>query len=144
MGFEPYIHFQGTCAEAMARYADLFGASDLFIQRYRDMPDAPPEYADSDLVMHSALVSGGMVLMASDFPPGYKGYPQAAVSISRSVPDVETARMLFDGLSEGGTVIMPMQATFWSTCFSVVRDRFGTQWMISGPAIEPDTKPAGH
>lgn len=140
MAFEPYLHFQGNCAEAMARYAEIFGASDLFVQRYRDMPDAPPEFAGSDLVMHSALVVGGMVLMASDFPPGVEGEPQRAVSISRSAPDLGTAQTVFDALAEGGAVIMPLQPTFWSTGFGMVRDRFGTHWMISGPAVEPDTR----
>ncbi|AMY68148.1 VOC family protein [Frigidibacter mobilis] len=136
MGFEPYLHFQGNCAEAMAFYAKLFGASDLFIQRYREMPDAPAELAGSDLVMHSALVVGGRVLMASDFPPGGEGEPQMGVSISRSAPDLATAHRLFDGLAAGGAVIMPIQPTFWSTGFGMVRDRFGTHWMISGPAVE--------
>lgn len=138
MGFEPYLHFQGTCAEAMAFYADLFGASDLFIQRYREMPGAPPELAGSDLVMHSVMVVGGLLLMGSDFPPGVEGEPQAAVSISRSAPDLATAQRLFDALAEGGAVVMPLQPTFWSTGFGLVRDRFGTHWMISGPALEPE------
>lgn len=136
MGFEPYLHFQGTCAEAMAFYATLFGADDLFIQRYREMPGVPPEFAGSDLVMHSALVAGGMVLMASDFPPGVEGDAQKAVSISRSAPDLATAHRLFNALAEGGAVIMPIQPTFWSTGYGMVRDRFGTHWMISGPAVE--------
>lgn len=138
MGFEPYLHFQGTCAEAMTFYADLFGASDLFIQRYREMPNAPPELASSDLVMHSVMVVGGLLLMGSDFPPGVAGEPQKAVSISRSAPDLATAQRLFDALAEGGAVIMPIQPTFWSTGFGMVRDRFGTHWMISGPALEPE------
>jgi len=136
MGFEPYLHFQGNCAEAMAFYAKLFGASDLFIQRYREMPDAPAELAGSDLVMHSALVAGGMVLMAADFPPGVEGEPQKGVSISRSAPDLASAHRLFDALAAGGTVTMPIQPTFWSTGYGMVRDRFGTHWMISGPAVE--------
>lgn len=132
MSFAPYIHFQGNCAEAMAFYADVFGATNLQMMRYSEAPEGsgmPP----SDRVMHGSLTASGGMLMASDFPEGMAGEPQAGVSISFSAPDNEAGEAVFRRLGEGGTVIMPFGPTFWSPGFGMVKDRFGTHWMISGP-----------
>lgn len=136
MSFDPYIHFQGNCAEAMTFYSSLFGADDLQIMRYSQTPDGPPEFAGSDLVLHASLVLGGRVLMASDYPPGMPGLPQQSVSVSHTLPDAQKARAVFDALSEGGAEIMAFGETFFCEGFGMVRDRFGTHWMIGGPMKE--------
>lgn len=137
MSFDPYLHFQGNCAEAMAFYAEVFGADDLMMMRYGEAPEAPPgpplDEAGRQLVMHAALMKDGRALMGSDYPPGMEGMPQASVSISRSVSDLAAGQTLFDRLAEGGAVIMPFAETFWAEGFGMVKDRFGTHWMISGP-----------
>jgi PhnB protein len=132
MTFTPYVHFQGTCAEAMTFYADLFGG-ELTIFRYRDMPDAPPEMAESDLVMNCQLTTKTATIFASDFPPGEKGEAQQAFSVSHDAPDLTQAKTIYDRLLPGGTVIMPFGPTFWSPGFGMVKDRFGMHWMISVP-----------
>lgn len=139
MSFVPYIHFQGNCAEAMRFYADVFGATDLQIFGYADAPEGamPGVPTDTDRVMHAALTHPGGVLMGSDFPPGMEGDPQKAVSISFSVGDVAAGKALYDRLLDGGAPIMDYQETFWAEGFGMVRDRFGTHWMISGPGKEP-------
>lgn len=133
MSFDPYLHFPGTCAEALAFYADLFGGR-VELMRYADAPDMPPELAGSDRIMHGSVYVGDRALMASDYPPGMAGDAQAAVSIMHETPDLARAKVIFDRLAnEGGAVIMPFEATFWSPGFGMVKDRFGTHWMISGP-----------
>lgn len=133
MSFDPYLHFQGTCAEAMAFYAEVFGATDLQMMRYSDGPEMPPEMAASDRIMHASLYVGGRSLMASDYPPGMAGDRQQAVSIHHGEPDVASARAIFDKLAVGGEVVMPFAPTFWSQGFGMVKDRFGTHWMVSAP-----------
>jgi len=139
--FVPYLHFQGNCAEAMRHYADVFGATDVMMMRYADAPAGafpegmPPEGAER--IMHASLSHAGGRLMASDFPPGMDGDPQQAVSISIPVDDVATGRAIFDKLADGGTVLMPFGETFWTEGFGMVKDRFGTHWMINGPEKSP-------
>lgn len=133
MSFDPYLHFQGNCAEAMTTYAQIFGATDLTLMRYRDMPDAPPEHAASDRVLHASLSVGGRVLMGSDYPEGSEGDPQAAFSISHTVPDVATGQALYHRLLQHGAAVMPYGPTFWAAGFGMVKDRFGTHWMITTP-----------
>ena len=142
MSFVPYLHFQGNCAEAMQFYADVFGATDLQMMKYADAPSdvfpAGHKPADDGRVMHASLTLGNAVLMGSDFPPGMDGDPQQAVSVAHPVSDVATGQALFDRLAEGGgTVVMPFGETFWAEGFGMVKDRFGTHWMISGPGKEP-------
>ena len=133
MSFDPYLHFQGNCAEAMAWYAEVFGATDLVLMRYNQAPDMPPAMAGSDKVMHAALTVNGRVLMASDYPPGMPGETQKAVSLSHAVPSVAAGQAIYDRLAQGGEAIMPFGETFWAEGFGMLRDRFGTHWMINGP-----------
>lgn len=132
MSFDPYIHFQGNCRAALSAYQAIFGG-DLSIMTYAEAPDAPDAMKGSDLVMHATLALGGRSLMASDFPPGMAGDPQAGVSISHEAAGVAEGRAIFDRLSEGGTVLMDFGPTFWSDGFGMLKDRFGTHWMISAP-----------
>lgn len=136
MSFDPYIHFQGNARAALEAYRDLFGGT-LEMMTYAQMPEAPAEMQGSDLILHATLRVGGRSLMASDFPPGMAGDPQKAVSISHEAASEAEARRVFAALGEGGAVIMEFQPTFWSDGFGMVKDRFGTHWMISSPWRQP-------
>lgn len=136
MSFDPYIHFQGNCREAMHAYAEILGGR-LEVMGYDQAPDASPEMQNSSLVMHSTLHLNGRILLASDFPPGFAGDPQQAVSISHIASSAEEAKRVFAALSEGGALIMEFQPTFWSDGFGMLKDRFGTHWMISAPWRQP-------
>lgn len=128
MAFMPYIHFSGNCAEAMAFYVEVFGGTDLQLMRYSEAPPGggmPP----SDTIMHAQFSVGGAILMASDFPPGM-GEKQQAMSVMIDPATVAEARRVYDRLAEGGDVIMPFGPTFWSPGFGMMRDRFGTHWII--------------
>jgi PhnB protein len=131
MSFDPYIHFQGSCREAMTAYQAIFGG-DLQMMPYSAAPEGtgmPP----SDRIMHAALTVGGRMLLASDFPPGFEGDPQKAMSVSHIAASDAEARRVFAALGQGGAVIMDYAPTFWSDGFGMLKDRFGTHWMISAP-----------
>jgi len=132
MSFDPYIHFQGNARAALEAYRDLFGGA-LEMMTYAQMPEAPAQMQGSDLILHATLRIGDRSLMASDFPPGMAGDPQQAVSISHEAGSEAEARRIFAALAEGGAVVMEFQPTFWSDGFGMVKDRFGTHWMISSP-----------
>ena len=127
----PYLHFQGDCAEALAFYATVFNGTNLQTMRYADGPGTSADWQASDRIMHGQVTIGDGTLMASDYPPGVEGAPQSGVSIMQSAPDVPTARSMFDQLADGGSVIQPFAATFFSPGFGMVADRFGTHWIIS-------------
>ena len=132
-----YLTFNGNCEEAFNFYKSVFGGEFPYIGRFRDMPaDAgkplPPE--DADKIMHVSLpISQETMLMgsdtggewASDFSQG-KNF-----SISINTDSKENADRLFNGLSAGGKVTMPMNQTFWGDYFGMFKDKFGISWMVS-------------
>lgn len=99
--------------------------------RYADSPEAPEAFLASDRILHGEVTIYDGRLMASDFPPGVEGDPQAAVSVMQSAPDVTEASRVFTLLAAGGTVIAPFGPSFFSPGFGMVKDRFGTHWIIS-------------
>ncbi len=129
MPFAPYIHFQGNCAEALQHYAKIFGTTEIVLSTYAEAPgDTMPA---STAIMYGHIMVDGAALMASDYPPGMQGSPQQSVTISFTRPTPAAAQALFDALAAGGEITMPFGATFWSPGFGMLRDRFGTAWMIS-------------
>jgi PhnB protein len=134
MSIAPYIFFPGTCAEAMTAYCDILGGGDLEIMRQSDMPPGEGEpVPEGDAVMHASFLLGGRTLMASDYPAGMDWPGQAGSAVHVTLPDAGAARAAFDRLAEGGEVTMPFTSTFWSKGFGMLRDRWGTSWMISTP-----------
>lgn len=127
----PYIHFRGQAAEALTFYADVFGGTDLHLMRYADAPDMPDAMQDPLRVLHGQVTLGSGTLMASDFPPGMMGDAQAAVSVMQGVVSLAAGHEVFAKLAEGGAVLQDFGPTFFSEGFGMVKDRFGTHWMIS-------------
>lgn len=133
--FDAYLQFDGTCADALKFYADTFGG-EVFTMRFRDAPDPMPGVSGDalDKVMHGSLRVGDRTLMACDWPAGSWGpYPGlSGVQISVEYPDIAQAQRVFEALSAGGSITMPMAPTFWVESFGMATDRFGVQWMVSG------------
>lgn len=133
----PYLHFQGHCAEALAFYAQIFGATDLQLMRYADAPDVDDALRDPTRVIHGQLSLPDGLLMGSDYPPGMTGDHQAAVSIMQLADTVAEGQRLFAALAKGGAVIQDFGSTFFSRGFGMLKDRYGTHWMISVAPEEP-------
>ncbi len=130
MPFHPYLYFDGNCREAFTRYQEIFGGELEILDGTQAPPGSgvPPDKAH--LVMHAALVEGGDLLMASDSYDDDFARPTGTF-VHYSTTDLDRAKAIFDGLSDGGEVHMPGEATFWSPYFGVVTDRFGTPWQVS-------------
>ena len=132
MQIHPYLNFDGRCAEAFRFYERVLGGKIEFIQTMGESPMAdqtPPGMRDA--VMHVSLRVGDYVIMGSDAPPEHFQKPQG-IQISVNLPDAEEGRPIFRELSEGGTVTMPFEKTFWAAGgFGMAVDRFGTPWMVN-------------
>ena len=135
---DSYLFFQGQCAEAMRFYERTLGGRLEALFTYADAPQPNPCAAGGEnLVMHARLVIDGRALMASDVPPGMPGQPMGGFSLSLQYPTTDEARRVFDALSQGGTVTMPMQKTFFAAAYGMFTDRFGTPWMVGGGLHDP-------
>jgi PhnB protein len=132
MSFRPYLAFAGNCREAFNTYRDVFGG-ELVLLTMADMPSEvegnPPE-VKSDAIMHAALTNGDELLMGADDPMGHFDGKNSGMCVNYGTPDADKARRVFDALSSGGTVQVPISETFFSPAFGMCTDRFGTPWMI--------------
>lgn len=136
MVLNPYLNFAGNAEEAFRFYQTVFGG-ELFIQRMSDMPDSENlTEKEKDYAMHVSIpVGNGQYLMASDcvdsagqvLHVGNNNY------ISITPDSREEADRLFNGLSAGGKVEMPMDEMFWGDYFGSFADKFGVHWMINFP-----------
>jgi PhnB protein len=129
MSFTPYLHFDGTCAAAFNAYAQIFGSDKLQLLTFAEGAGDSGMPA-SDRILHAELQINGQVLMGSDGPEGMSVAPQASVSISHQAPSVEEGQRVFDSLQEGGEVRMPFAPSFFAASFGMLKDRFGTHWLV--------------
>ena len=130
MNLNPYLNFNGNCAEALKFYEKALPAKILISMPYGGSPmakDMPPEIQDK--VMHSRFEVGGQVIMASDAMCNYE--KPAGFNITINVEEPAEADRIFAALSENGTVRMPMEETFWAKRFGMLTDQFGIPWMIN-------------
>jgi PhnB protein len=130
MKLHTYLNFGGNCEEAFRFYEKHLGGKILMMMRYADQPDpqnAPPGTEKYILYLNMAI--GETQLMGSDVPPD-RFQPMRSVYLSLDVDSSEEAERIFKLLSEGGEVFMPMAETFFAHRFGMLRDRFGTSWMI--------------
>ena len=132
MSFAPYVAFTGNARDAMTFYADLFGASDLQIMTFAEAPPDQRPAGEEHLVMHAQFSAGpGAPFMGCDVPRAYGVGGMGSSSVFHAAADAAAATAVFAALSDGATIMMPLSATFWSSAFGMLTDRFGTRWMIS-------------
>jgi PhnB protein len=132
----PYLNFAGNTEEAFNFYKSVFGGEFLAVQRFKDVPPEAGKIPDNekDKIMHIALPVGkGNILMATDAleSMGQKLTVGNNFHITIQPDSKEEADRLFNGLSAGGKVEMPLQDMFWGAYFGSFRDKFGVQWMIN-------------
>lgn len=133
-----YLNFNGNAKEAFNFYKSVFGGEFSMLMRMGDARGKPGceqlTQADDEKIMHVALPIGKSdVLMGSDvlesMGQGKVGGDNFHIAIATDSKD--EADKLFNGLSNGGKIIMPMSDTFWGAYFGMFIDKFDIQWMVS-------------
>ena len=131
----PHINFNGNAEEAFNFYQSVFGGEFSIIIRYKDMgnPDFVVPEKDADKIMHIELPVGPNALMANDVPEwmGLVNEQENRSKIMVKAESRDEADHIFNGLSAGGQVEVPMNDSPWGTYFGMFRDKFGIEWMIS-------------
>ena|SRR5215211_4398736 len=133
----PYINFLGNCEEAFNFYKSVFGGGFGMVGRYKDMP--PSEGAnvgdvDGEKIMHISLPIGKETwLMGSDIGGEWAKHTVEGnnIQISINAESEDEARRIFNGLSLGGRLNMPLEKTFWGALFGMFTDKFGINWMVN-------------
>jgi PhnB protein len=131
----PYIHFNGNAEEAFTFYKSVFGGGFERVVRFKDLASAehPISEKEQNKIMHVALPIGkSSVLMGSDTPEfmGRHNENENRSKISVSAESKEEADKIFNGLSAGEIVEMPIGDSPWGSYFGMFRDKYGIEWMI--------------
>jgi len=133
----PYLNFNGNTEEAFNFYKSVFGGEFAVLMRFGETPgceEMPIAEGDKGKIMHVALpIGNGDVLMATDAleSMGQKLIEGNNFSLSIGAESKEEAERLFNGLSEGGKVEMPLGDAFWGAYFGMFQDKFGVRWMVN-------------
>ena len=125
-----YLNYGGNCREAFQFYEQNLGGKISAMMTHKQQPgvhDIPPGWEDA--VLHARMDLGGTELLASDVPPE-RFQSMRSVYLSLSLGSSEEAERIYALLADGAEIFMPMQETFFAHRFGMLRDRFGTSWMI--------------
>ena len=128
----PYINFNGNAEEAFNFYKSVFGGEFAMIMRFGDMPNPNITEAENNKIMHIALPIGKNILMGNDVPEfmGRVNENENRSKIAISAESKEEADKLYNGLSEGGQIEMPIADSPWGSYFAMFRDKYGIEWTV--------------
>ncbi len=136
MQLHTYLNYGGNCEQAFRFYEQHLGGRITFLMRHGEQPNATGVSPDwKDAVLHARMDIGGTELMGADIPPD-RFQPIRSAYLALTVGSSEEAERVHALLSDGGQIFMPMEETFFATRFSMLRDRFGTSWMIMHPRAQ--------
>jgi PhnB protein len=131
----PHINFNGNAEEAFLFYQSIFGGEFSKLIRFQDIssPEFPVAESEAQKIVHIALPIGENVLMANDVPSfmGQTNENENRSKIAISAESEDEAIDLFDGLSEGGQVEMPLAESPNGAYFGMLRDKYGIEWMVN-------------
>ena len=131
----PHINFNGNAEEAFTFYKSVFGGEFAKIVRFKDLssPEYPISEKEANKIMHIALPIGKNMLMGNDVPEsmGPTNENENRSKIAIFAESKEEAEKLFNGLSAGGQVEMPLEESPWGSYFAMFRDKYGIEWMVN-------------
>lgn len=127
MRLDLYVNYRGTCEEAFRFYEKHLGGTITGIARHGEQPNPaiPDEWKDK--VLHARIEIGSAVLMGADIP---QAEPMRSAYLTLTLDSEKQAERLYALLGEGGEIFMKMEKTHFANRFAMLRDRFGTSWML--------------
>ncbi|MEO9019315.1 MAG: VOC family protein [Gemmatimonadaceae bacterium] len=127
MRMDVYVNYRGTCEEAFRFYEQHLGGKITGIARHKDMPN-PAISADwGQKVLHARIEIGGTVLMGADVP---QAESMRSAYLALTVDCEAEAERTYAVLADGGEIFMKLEKTPFANRFAMLRDRFGTSWML--------------
>ncbi len=130
-----YLNFRGNCEEAFRFYEERLGGRITGVVRHGDQsnPSIPPDWQEK--VLHARIELGSTVVMGADIP---QAEPMRSAYLTLTLDSEAEAEQLYALLAEGGEVFMRMEKTPFANRFAMLRDRFGTSWMLLHQPGMPD------
>jgi PhnB protein len=135
MRLEIYVNYPGHCEEAFRFYEQHLGGKITMMMTHQQQPagTSVPENWKS-AILHARLEIGDTALLGADIP---NAEPMRSAYLTLQLQTAEEAEKIYSLLSEGGEIFMKMEETFYASRFAMLRDRFGTSWMLLGESKTP-------
>jgi len=127
MRLDVYLNYRGNCEEAFRFYEQQLGGKITGLLRHRERPNPnlAPDWGEK--VLHARIEIGATVLMGADIP---HAEPMRSAYLTLSLDREQDAERVYALLADGGEIFMKMEKTFFANRFAMLRDRFGTSWML--------------
>jgi PhnB protein len=128
MRLDIYLNYGGNCEQAFRFYEQHLGGKITTMMTHGERPDQANVPTDwKKAILHARIEIGETVLMGADIPGAE---PMRSAYLTLTVGSVEEAERLYALLSDAGQIFMKMEETFFATRFAMLRDKFGTSWML--------------
>ena len=132
MEFSVYLMFNGDCEAAINFYVKALGAEMKHLQRFGESPMATGDPEQDEKILHCGIEKDGFMIMASDNNDKKEGIVSGNnVHVSVNLNSESEIENVFNAISEGGTITMPLEDTFWGAKFGMCTDKFGIGWMFN-------------
>ncbi len=123
-----YVNYPGNCQKAFQFYEQHLGGKITMMMTHQQQPNATNVPEDwKNAILHARLEIGDTVLMGADIP---NAEPMRSAYLTLRLSTTEEAERVYALLSEGGQIFMKMEETFFAARFAMLRDKFGTSWML--------------
>lgn len=128
MKLDIYVNYNGNCREAFQFYEKHLNGKITMISTFKELPDssAIPEDRKND-ILHARIEIGNSVLMGADIP---HAEPMRSTYLTLSLESIEKTESVYNLLIDEGEIFMKMERTFFASRFAMLRDKFGTNWML--------------
>ena len=128
MKLDVYLNYNGNCEQAFRFYEQHLSGKITMMTRHGDQPNQAQVPANwKNAILHARVEIGDTILMGADIP---SAEPMRSSYLTLTLDSAAEAEHLYALLSEGGQIFMKMEETFFATRFAMLRDRFGTSWML--------------
>jgi PhnB protein len=128
MQLTTYLNYRGNCEQAFKFYEQHLGARITMLMHHGDQPGGDQRGLTG--VLHARMMLAGAEVSGADVPTAE---PMRSAYLALTTDTVAEAERIYALLAEGGEIFMKMDETFFATRFAMLRDRFGTSWMLLGP-----------
>jgi PhnB protein len=129
---QTYLNFGGNCEQAFKFYEQHLGGKITMLMHHGEQPEGGGGSDPVRGVLHARISIGGAELLGADVPPN-RFQPMRSAYLSLTLDSDQEADRVFALLSPEGEIFMKMQETFFASRFAMLRDRFGTSWMLLHP-----------
>src|SRR6478609_9230898 len=127
MKLDIYVNYPGTCKEAFRFYEQHLGGKITMMMTHQQQPNPNIPKDWKDAILHARIEMGNTVLMGADIP---NAEPMRSAYLTLRLDTPQEAERIYAILSDGGQIFMKMEETFFANRFAMLRDKFGTNWML--------------